>query len=191
LFERLLDRGDLVGSEVLLSAGGSMFFDVVVERFSGGWASSPLVTVLLRSGCYLTHDAGIYERNSPFSINSDEARRFQEAIEVVGVVQSRPEANLVIVGVGRRDVPFDQGFPLPRTVRRPRRDETVDVRDRMRVDRLDDQHAYCELEPGLGVDVGDLVSLGVSHPCTAFDKWRVVPVLDEEDRVVDAVATFF
>ena len=41
------------------------------------------------------------------------------------------------------------------------------------------------------VEPGDLVGCGVSHACTAFDKWRIIPVLDDEDRVIDAVATYF
>jgi D-serine deaminase-like pyridoxal phosphate-dependent protein len=43
----------------------------------------------------------------------------------------------------------------------------------------------------LPLGVGDLVACGISHPCSAFDRWRAIPVLDERDRVVDAVATFF
>ena len=40
-------------------------------------------------------------------------------------------------------------------------------------------------------EVGDLVGFGISHPCTAFDKWRVIPVVDDELRVTGAVRTFF
>jgi len=35
------------------------------------------------------------------------------------------------------------------------------------------------------------VCLGISHPCTAFDKWQLIPVVDEEYRIVDVVRTFF
>ena len=61
----------------------------------------------------------------------------------------------------------------------------------MRVQGLDDQHAYLSVPPDCGLAPGDLVCLGISHPCTAFDKWRVIPVIDDEYRVVDAVHTFF
>jgi D-serine deaminase-like pyridoxal phosphate-dependent protein len=36
-----------------------------------------------------------------------------------------------------------------------------------------------------------VVTFGLSHPCTAFDKWSLLPVLDDEDRVIDAVRTYF
>jgi D-serine dehydratase len=35
------------------------------------------------------------------------------------------------------------------------------------------------------------VGLGISHPCTTFDKWRVIWVVDDAYDVVDAVTTRF
>ena len=189
--ERLLGAGDIEGDEMLLSAGGSAFFDVVVERFTAPWPAGARVEVLLRSGCYLTHDAGLYERDSPFSSEPDASRRFDDAIEVFGVVLSRPEPDLAIVGMGRRDVPYDQDLPMPRTVFNASGREPIAVEGLVQVLQLNDQHAFCRVGPGVRLEVGDLVAFGVSHPCTAFDKWRVIPVLDADDRVVDAIATFF
>ena len=103
---------------------------------------------------------------------------------------SRPEPDLAIFNFGRRDVPFDQGMPTPFTMRR-RSGERVDVAGDLVVERLNDQHAYCRVDPNLLIEPGDLVGCGVSHPCTAFDKWRMIPVLDDDDRVIDAVATYF
>jgi D-serine deaminase-like pyridoxal phosphate-dependent protein len=144
---------------------------------------------VLRSGCYVTHDAAHYERLSPFAA-LDPSRRFRSAIEVWGNVLSRPEPELVIVGVGRRDVPFDQGMPTP--LRAPRSStRELELEGRIVVERLNDQHAFCRIDPRLPLAPGDRVAFGVSHPCTAFDKWRVIPVLDDDDRVVDAVATYF
>jgi D-serine deaminase-like pyridoxal phosphate-dependent protein len=39
--------------------------------------------------------------------------------------------------------------------------------------------------------VGDVVELGLSHPCTVFDKWPLIPVVDAQERVVDAIRTVF
>jgi D-serine deaminase-like pyridoxal phosphate-dependent protein len=43
--------------------------------------------------------------------------------------------------------------------------------------------------------IGDVVRLGLSHPCTAFDKWRLVPVITDHTQpdpyVVDLIHTFF
>ena len=172
--------------ETWVSAGGSAFFDLVVERLrSGGVADR----VILRSGCYLTHDAGHYERISPFA-NEEPSRRFRSAIEAWGGVLSRPEPALAILGVGRRDVPYDLELPMPFELRTAAGD-VIDVAGSMTVERLNDQHAFCRVDPGLPVEPGDLVGCGISHPCTAFDKWRVIPVLDDGDRVVDSVATYF
>ena len=188
LASRLLDDGALTG-EVVLSAGGSRFFDVVAERLREPWPSDAPVRVILRSGCYLTHDSGVYERTSPFA-DEDAHRRFHPAMEIWGSVLSRPEPELAILGFGRRDVPFDEGFPVPTKIRTAS-GETVRVEGRFAVTALNDQHAYAQVEADRSLEVGDLVACGISHPCSAFDRWRVIPVLDDRDRVVDAVATFF
>jgi D-serine deaminase-like pyridoxal phosphate-dependent protein len=182
---RLVDRG-LVGPGAVVTAGGSLYFDLVAERL--GQLSSPGLLVLLRSGCYLTHDAGLYERSSPFAGMAPE-RRFRSALEAWGAVVSHPEPELVLLGLGRRDVPYDQGFPRPLAVRRHDGEEDLD--GRMEVTDLNDQHAFCRVVPEVRLDVGDLVRCGISHPCSAFDRWRLIPVLDDDDRVVDAVATYF
>jgi D-serine deaminase-like pyridoxal phosphate-dependent protein len=87
-------------------------------------------------------------------------------------------------------VPFDQGFPLPLRVRSPG-GSVSPIEGRARISALDDQHAYCRFEADAAIGVGDVVRCGISHPCTALDKWRVIPVLDDEERVIDAFATFF
>ena len=187
---RSLIVGGAFERDVVVTAGGSIYFDVVADRLRRAWPAGADVHVVLRSGCYLTHDDGVYERESPFAGRRDPSRRFRSAIEVWGAVLSRPEPDLALVGFGRRDVSFDSGPPTPLTVRTGR-GESIEVAGRMAITRLNDQHAYCRVDHGLPVDVGDLVACGISHPCTALDKWRVIPVVDERSRVVEAVATFF
>jgi D-serine deaminase-like pyridoxal phosphate-dependent protein len=188
LASRLLEDGAFSG-EVVISAGGSRFFDLVAERLGQPWPSDARVRVLLRSGCYLTHDSGVYERTSPFA-DEDADGRFHPAMEIWGSVLSRPEPELAILGFGRRDVPFDEGFPVPTRIRTAS-GETVVVDRRFAITALNDQHAYAQVEADLSLGVGDLVACGISHPCSAFDRWRAIPVLDERERVVEAVATFF
>ncbi|HEX6331438.1 MAG TPA: hypothetical protein VF129_09170, partial [Actinomycetota bacterium] len=183
----LLDEG-LLAPRAVVTAGGSLYFDLVVERLAGGWPAGSDVRVMLRSGCYLTHDAGIYERGSPFAAE-EPGRRFHSALEAWGAVVSQPEPGLAILGLGRRDVPFDQGLPRPLVRRHDRFRESIE--GRAAVTALNDQHAFCAINDGVTLDEGDLVLCGVSHPCTAFDRWRVIPVLDDDDRVVEAVATMF
>ena len=62
---------------------------------------------------------------------------------------------------------------------------------RLRSSRSNDQHAYMKLHVAEGLRVGDLVGRGISHPCTAFDEWRLIPVVADGYRVLDAVLSYF
>jgi D-serine deaminase-like pyridoxal phosphate-dependent protein len=151
------------------------------------------VQVLLRSGSYVVHDDLHYARVTPGARRGGPALR--PAIHVWASVLSRPEPDLVILDAGRRDLPFDLGLPAPqRAVRRSAEVRSVDLGP-ADVLQLNDQHAFVRVAPGSAVAVGDVVRLGLSHPCTAFDKWRTIAVVDSADgvdpAVVDAVQTFF
>jgi D-serine deaminase-like pyridoxal phosphate-dependent protein len=152
---------------VIATAGGSTYFDVVADVLAGDWRT------ILRSGCYLTHDDGLYHRTSPMR------NQLRPALSVWAQVVSRPESGLALVGMGRRDVSFDQDLPIPYGL------------ISSRVVKLDDQHAYLRLAEGAPAEVGDWVQFGISHPCTVFDKWPMIPVLDDSRRVVDLIRTFF
>jgi len=177
-------------SEVIVSAGGSAFLDRVVANLGEPWGLSRPVRLVLRSGCYLTHDAVHYEHLTPFGSRIPETGPLQEALEVWGAVLSRPEPGLALVGFGKRDVSYDLELPVPRFVRaageapRPLRAEAS-------ITALNDQHAYMKIDEAEELRVGDLVGCGISHPCTAFDKWRLIPVVDDRYRVTDAILTYF
>jgi D-serine deaminase-like pyridoxal phosphate-dependent protein len=169
---------------VILSAGGSAYFDVVVDvlapaaRAHGG-------RVVLRSGAVVTHDDGTYRATTPFTRLPEEGS-LTAALEVWAQVLSTPEPGLAILGAGKRDVPYDIGLPVPLSVRAV--DGAVRSLEGSIVDKVNDQHAYLR---GAQLRPGELVRLGVSHPCTAFDKWRVIPVVDDGYRVVDVLHTYF
>ena len=172
--------------EVLVTAGGSAFPDRVIPAFDG--TPNP-VRVVLRSGCYLTHDAVHYKQASPFGGRLAGTEPLEEALEVWGVVLSRPEPDLALIGFGKRDVPYDLELPVPRLVKRP--GKAPQPLRAGSITSLNDQHAYMRIESGDKLAVGDLVGCGVSHPCTAFDKWRLLPVVDDDYNVLDAVLTYF
>lgn len=191
LTTRLLEDVGFEGApEVVVTAGGSAFFDVVADRLAGGWPSGPEVRVVLRSGCYLTHDSGYYEAISPLSATAGRAERFLPAIEIWGSVLSRPEPELAILNVGKRDVSFDLGMPEPHTVR-ARSGDRAALTGELEIFDLNDQHAFCRVSGGVRLEVGDLVGCGISHPCAALERWRILPVVDDDGVVVEAVATFF
>jgi D-serine deaminase-like pyridoxal phosphate-dependent protein len=171
------------GDQAVVSAGGSAFFDVVARELAGAAG----LTVVLRSGCYLSHDHGEYADIGPASRR--QGPELIPAIQLWAPVLSSPEPGLALACAGRRDVAFDQGMPIPLWVRRA--DGSVEPADGLSVSRLDDQHAYLRVRAGVGLSPGDLIGFGISHPCTTFDKWRVIPVVDDDYRVTDAVHTFF
>jgi D-serine deaminase-like pyridoxal phosphate-dependent protein len=145
--------------------------------------------VVLRSGAYVTHDHGIYARLTPAAQPDGTGPVLVPALELWARVLSAPEPGLAILGAGRRDAPFDQGFPVPLRIRRA--DGQAGDAAGMRVTALDDQHAYLQVPAACALHPGDLVCLGISHPCTAFDKWQLIPVVDEDYRITDVVRTFF
>jgi D-serine dehydratase len=185
----LLARGALPDG-FILTAGGSTSFGAVVDSFTS-LGNGP-ATVVLRSGCYIAHDHLMNARTSPLSLgNSAEASEFghlSAALELWAHVQSIPEDGLSLLTFGRRDAPFDYGLPIPLRRYPAGSDEAVAVRDAAVV-ALNDQHAY--MRGGGKTAVGDRIVLGISHPCTAFDKWRLVPVVDDAYNVTGGVLTYF
>jgi D-serine dehydratase len=171
--------------EVIVTAGGSAYFDRVVAALGGLDA-----TLVLRSGCYVTHDSGKYAQLSPLDgrRTPDEPVRLRDALTGWGAVLSRPQDDLAIVGIGKRDVPYDAGLPQPRAVYRPDGSSSGLTAETVKVM---DQHTFLRLEPGTRLSPGHLVAFGLSHPCTAFDKLKLLPVIDDDTTVVDAVLTFF
>jgi D-serine deaminase-like pyridoxal phosphate-dependent protein len=176
---------------LIVTAGGSMFFDIVVRELSTPHSSGPEPTIVLRSGAYIAHDHGLYAGLTPGGAAQPDRSgpELDPAFELWAHVLSRPEPGLALLAAGRRDVAYDAGLPVPLRVRHPGGEQAA--ADQMTVTKLDDQHAYLTVPATAEVAPGDLVCLGVSHPCTNFDKWRVIPVVDDEHRVVDAIHTFF
>ncbi len=183
------------GGGVIVSAGGSVFFDRVPPILTRPLPKAAQSHCILRSGCYVSHDSGFYERMSPFTREGAAGGySLRPALEVWAEVFSAPEPGLALVGIGRRDVPFDLGLPVPITLRRaPGASAEVSMEDASAcsVRALNDQHAFVELATGIEVRPGDWLSFGISHPCTAFDKWRLIAEIDDDYRVVDFVETFF
>jgi D-serine dehydratase len=187
------ENGLFSGEEILLSAGGSAFYDLVAETLGCGGFRKPSF-VVLRSGCYLTHDAGLYQRS--FSEIAQRSPRacaggaFENALEVWCYVLSVPEPSRAILGAGRRDFGHDAAPPIPLKHFRTGRD-LAPAPAGWTIASINDQHAHMMVPPGADVNVGDAIGLGVSHPCTTFDKWRLLYVVDDAYVVQSGVQTFF
>ncbi|MBV8932275.1 MAG: amino acid deaminase [Kutzneria sp.] len=186
---RTAEAGLFEVEQILVSAGGSAYFDQVAAVLTEPWPAGMSVLPILRSGAYVAHDDGVYEDVSPLRRNgSAEPATFQPALRAWAQVSSRPEQGLALLTIGKRDVSFDEGLPRPLSIR------GADGRQRPlaggRVTAINDQHTFLELTKPGEVRVGDWIALGISHPCTVFDKWPLLAVV-RGDTVVDFVRTYF
>lgn len=190
------DEGLFTGTEILLSAGGSSYFDLVARGFARAGSLSKPVTAILRSGCYLTSDHGLYERHiRELNVREDEGEGLRPALEVWSMVQSRPESMLAILTMGKRDASHDAGLPVPLAWHRPGPGVPHPLPEGAAIAKMNDQHAYLRLPEGhplcSELAVGDLVGCGISHPCTTFDKWKLLLEVDDGYAVRGAINTFF
>lgn len=174
-------------SEIVVSAGGSIFFDRVAEILGSSW-ELPVRTVV-RSGSYIAQDIDMYETLSPLAGRGDGPHRLLPALELWSTILSVPEPGRAIAGFGKRDVSYDLALPTPLVLRHGDRTESI-IGD-VEVVALYDQHAILRVSPHVDLAVGDLLGLGISHPCTAFDKWRLLPLVDDDYTVTGAIRTFF
>jgi D-serine dehydratase len=181
---------------VILTAGGSAFFDLVIDPLRALTLNQP-TEVVIRSGCYLTHDSKFYRNlHERLAVRSDDAGQLGEglrpAIEVWSAVQSRPEPTRAVLTLGRRDASYDIDLPTPICWHRPgEHEQPIPVPPDHRIVSFHDQHALVDVPAGSPWQVGDLVACGISHPCTTFDRWRLLMVVDDQYQVTGGIVTFF
>ncbi|WP_250528692.1 amino acid deaminase [Caballeronia sp. ATUFL_F1_KS4A] len=193
---KLIGEGKIARKPAILSGAGSAWYDVVADEFAK--ANSDAIEVVLRPGCYLTHDVGIYKKaqNEIFARNPIAKKMGQglkPALQLWAYVQSIPEPDRAIIGLGKRDSAFDAGMPEPAKHYRPGNEAPRDVSpdEGWEIFGLMDQHAYLRIKPGDDVKVGDMIAFDISHPCLTFDKWRQILVVDPKYRVTEVIETFF
>ena len=191
----IAEAGHFADGEIILTAGGSSYYDRVAERLPAHGELGAPVRIVARSGCYLTHDSGAYAaafdalRQREPGLGED---AFEPALMIFAYVQSRPDADKAIVTLGRRDTGTDAGLPVPLVVYRHGRDSAPGpVGPGVALTALNDQHGHLKVPANSDIAVGDVIGFGISHPCTTFDKWPVLFVIDDDYRVVDAIRTFF
>lgn len=186
--------GHFRGDEVLLSAGGTGYVDLVMKRLTRHGLTSP-TRVVIRSGCYVTHDARMYEDHFARGLfRSPEMAsdlRPQAALELWTYVQSRPSPSLLFLTAGKRDCSYDVHYPDVLSYARQGSTAVLPLPERHEVTAMNDQHLYVRCPESSPLQPGDMVKIGISHPCTTFDKWDVLLVVDDQYNVVDAIKTFF
>ena len=191
LLGRIPDAWFGAAREIILSAGGTAYFDRVAAILGAARHARP-VRVVVRSGCYLTFDHGAYHREQDLALSQKRAwcAPLKPALEIWAYVQSLPEPGLALLTMGKRDCPYDAGLPVPQRRWRPSSKKWADLPG-AEIFSTNDQHAFMRVPAGLDLAVGDMIASGISHPCTAFDKWRLVPVVNQAYDVVEGVLTYF
>jgi D-serine dehydratase len=193
--KKLLSENRFQRKPFLLSGAGSAWYDVVAEVFSAAGFGEK-AEIVLRPGCYLTHDVGVYRTaQAKIAERNPIAHRMRSgllpAMQIWAYIQSVPEKEKAIVSMGKRDAAFDAGLPTPALHFRPGDSAPKPVPSHWKLTKMMDQHAYLEIDPQADVRVGDLVSFDISHPCLTFDKWRNLVVVNENYDVVDVLPTYF
>jgi D-serine dehydratase len=193
--QRLSSEKRFQRAPILLSGAGSAWYDVVAESFSTA-SFEQEVKIVLRPGCYLTHDIGAYrEAQARIQQHNPVAHQMRSgllpALHVWAYVQSMPEADKAIIAMGKRDAAFDAGFPVPALHYRPGEVIPKIISQNWTITKMMDQHAYMQIGIEDDLRVGDMIGFDISHPCLTFDKWRTLPVLNAHYQIIDIVQTFF
>ncbi|KIH83676.1 amino acid deaminase [Pseudomonas batumici] len=189
----LQDSGAFDIGKPIITASGSAWYDLIAEEFEAQDADGRFLSVL-RPGSYVAHDHGIYKDAQCCVLHrrSDLSEGLRPALEVWAHVQSMPEPGFAVIALGKRDVAFDAGLPVPLLRYKagvvPAVGEDVSA---CKVTAVMDQHAFMTVAPGCELRVGDIVAFGTSHPCLTFDKWRVGCIVDEQMTVIEGFETCF
>ncbi|UUV31156.1 amino acid deaminase [Amycolatopsis roodepoortensis] len=177
--------------QIIVTGGGSAYFDRVADELTKDWGGLDVLPIL-RSGAYVTHDDGFYRVISPLGEQPriDGVASFRSALRAWAQVTSKPTDELALLTIGKRDASFDEGMPEPRLIRKG--DGPPSALEGHSIQKMNDQHAFLTLPASSPVEVGDWVALGLSHPCTVFDKWPLIPVVGPDgETVLDFVRTHF
>ncbi|MGN8273487.1 amino acid deaminase [Pseudomonas sp. SMN5] len=190
---QLQDSGAFAIDKPIITASGSAWYDLIAESFETQNAQGRFLSVL-RPGSYVAHDHGIYKEAQCCVLErrSDLHEGLRPALEVWAHVQSLPEPGFAVIALGKRDVAYDAGLPVP--LRRYKAGADAVPGDDVsgcKVTAVMDQHAFMTVAPGVELRVGDVIAFGTSHPCLTFDKWRVGCLVDEGLRVVESMETCF
>lgn len=183
-----------VDGEFILTGAGSVWYDVVCNVWLA--AQKPAnCRIVIRPGCYITHDAGIYQQAQDELMARDKVAcdlggDLVSALELIAMVQSVPESDRAIVNFGKRDSAFDAGLPQPVAHYRAGKSREL-ATNTIETTGIMDQHAMLKLRAGADVQVGDILVFSTSHPCLTFDKWKALLLVDEQYNVLETLETAF
>lgn len=192
--QQLLERGCFHQEPVILTGAGSAWYDLVAQEFTE--QHDERILPVIRPGCYLIHDQGIYweaqsKIRARLPAGCTPEGDLQSSLEVWAYVQSLPEPGVAILTLGKRDVAFDAGLPQPSLHYRPGHRAPVPAPKHWQVQSIMDHHSTLHFPESTDLRVGDIIALSTSHPCLTFDKWRQLLIIDNQFNVIDQVSTYF
>ena len=184
----------------IITAGGSEYFDLVTSYFKKyNFKNNP--KLILRPGSFIAYGHGHYEnkishlrkRNLISKLSKKNNIFFQPSITLWSHVISIKDKGIAIINFGKRDVSFDLGNPIPLNIYRNSKilKEFKNIPNNLKIFKLNDQHAFLKFNKNIKLNIGDLISFGVSHPCITFDKWRYFYIIDKKFYIIDIHKTFF
>lgn len=192
---QLKQQGVFACEQPIISGAGSAWYDIVAKTLASHSESGSL-RLVIRPGCYLIHDTGIYQ-----DAQQTVMARSQIACDIGGdlisslylwaYVVSMPEEGLAIVGLGKRDAAFDAGLPQPEWIFN-KATQTLRVAEAsLKLEKIMDQHAMLRVPQGVSLSVGDMICFSTSHPCLTFDKWRQIGVVEQDWTISKTFTTHF
>ena len=196
-----LVQNAFASNDVILTGAGSAWYDVVAKQLMADANNNPInYQVIIRPGCYLIHDTGIYQDAQDSVIDRSQLAcdirdknggDLTSSLTVWAYVHSVPEKGLAIIGLGKRDAAFDAGLPTPELHFRPGQTSPKSSPQHWQVTKIMDQHCMMEIAENDDIKPGDMMCFSTSHPCLTLDKWRKIAIVDDNYRVTQQIATYF
>jgi D-serine dehydratase len=182
--------------QLLVSGAGSAHYDLVADEFQHSDLTQQGFALVLRPGCYAFHDSGIYQQaQQQVLARSPQAclipGALEDALLLWAYVLSRPEPDVLVVGLGKRDAAFDAGLPQPVLCYQAGMTVPAPVADGLTPLKIMDQHLLLRVPATTTLAVGDMLAFRTSHPCLTLDKWRQLAVLDQDHQIRRVLATGF
>lgn len=197
MFSKLCEENRFSSTEIIITGAGSAWYDIVAKELSANNATQGIHYLpIIRPGCYLIHDTGIYQdaQNEVVGrsqLACDMSGELMSSLALWAYIHSVPESGLAVVGLGKRDVAFDAGLPTPEYLYRPGTEQPVKVESGCEVTKIMDQHCMMKFDVNTSLKPGDLVCFSTSHPCLTMDKWRHIGLIDDSFIVKQTIETFF
>lgn len=197
-----LARNNLIrNDEYIISGGGSEFFDLVVfyiRKFN----KFKKTRIIIRPGSYIAYGHGYYmsvlkklDIRKKILIKNKiykASELFSPSLELWAYIISQQDDGKAILNFGKRDVSYDLGLPIPLAIyRNSKLIKKIEKNNKIKIFKLNDQHAFIKFNKGFDIKVGDLLKFGVSHPCITLDNWNTLFMINSNYLIKEGIKTFF